>query len=367
MRIGIDARELQGRPTGVGRYLRNLLRAWPPVDDRLFLYFNGAPPSDLPQPAGCTLAARAPGPARHGLVWQERFLPRAAVADGVDVFFAPAYACPLSLRRPRVTTVHDLSFFSMPSDFSAPDGVRRRLTVAASVRASARVLVPSAFSLREVYRRFPEAASRVRVTPDAAAEDLPSPPDREAARLALGLDGPLVLAVGAILNRRRLPTLLRATALLRRRWPRLRLEVVGDNRTHPPLDLCARARAVGVAEAVHFAGFVSDHALASRYAAADAFVYLSEYEGFGLPVLEAMARGLPVVTADRPCLDELYGSAALLVDPRHEQAVADALGRVLAEKPLAADLATRGRALAARFTWKETARLSRMALAEVAS
>jgi glycosyltransferase involved in cell wall biosynthesis len=367
VRLGIDARELQGRPTGVGRYLRNLLQAWPALGDELLLYFNGRPPDDLPRPDASTLEVRAVGPARRGLVWQEGLLPRVVAADGVDAFFAPAYACPLRLRRPRVTTVHDLSFYSLPSDFTPRDGLRRRLTVAASIRASRRLLVPSDFSRREVAARFPEAEPRLRVTPEAPAADLPPGPAREEARRQLGVQGPLLLTVGAILNRRRLPTLLRAAALLSRRWPRLRLDVVGENRTHPQLDLEARARAHGVAEAVRLTGHIPDLDLAARYAAADAFVYLSDYEGFGLPVLEAMARGLPVVLADRPCLSEVHAEAALAVDPRDEQAVAAALHRVLAEPSLSEDLARRGRAHAARFTWTEAARLTREALAEAAS
>jgi glycosyltransferase involved in cell wall biosynthesis len=107
---------------------------------------------------------------------------------------------------------------------------------------------------------------------------------------------------------------------------------------------------------------VSDEALADRYAAADAAVFLSEYEGFGLPVLEAMARGVPVVASTRPALGEIFAEAALGVDPRDEPRVEEALERVLTRPGLRADLAARGRALAAGFSWEETARRTREAL-----
>ena len=134
--VGIDARELSGRPTGTGRYLRNLLRHWRDGEDRLLVYFNGPPPPDavLAHPA---IVARPLGDGRsRGVAWQEQLLAPAAAADRVDVFFSPAYTCPLTLDRPRVTAVHDLSYFAHPQDFGVLDGVRRRLLVSASLRAS---------------------------------------------------------------------------------------------------------------------------------------------------------------------------------------------------------------------------------------
>jgi glycosyltransferase involved in cell wall biosynthesis len=366
--IGVDGRELQGRPTGTGRYLRNLLRAWAaPGGDRLIVYCAGRVPED-PVLALPGVVARALGSGRErGAWWAERHLARAADGDAVDVLFCPAYACPLTTRRPRVTAVHDLSFYAWPDDFAALDGVRRRLLAAASVRASRQVLACSDFTRREIARVFPDLASRVSHVPLAAADDLPSMPPRAEARARLGAAGPVILTVGAILNRRRLPVLLRAVAKLRRSWPGLSLEVVGDNRTHPPLDVGALASALGIGDAVRLSGHVSDFGLVERYAAADVFVLLSEYEGFGLPVLEAMARGLPVVTSRRPALNEIFGVGALLVEPGEEDAVAAAVDRVLREDALRADLVRRGYALAGSLSWAETARRTRRALARAAS
>jgi glycosyltransferase involved in cell wall biosynthesis len=298
----------------------------------------------------------------RGLRWQESRLPAAARQDGLDVFFAPAYSCPLSLAVPRVTTVHDMSFFSIPDDFGLLDGMRRRALVGASIRASRRVLVVSDFTRREIAARFPAAAPRIVVTPHGADDDLAAPPSRDEARGRLALRGPMVLTVGTILNRRCLPVLFHAAARLRRSWPDLTLEVVGENRTRPHLDLLALARRAGLDGGARILGFVGEAALADRYAAADVAVFLSEYEGFGLPALEAMARGVPVVTSTRPALGEIFGEAAVLVDPRDTPAVADALHRVLRDGDLRAGLVSRGRALAARHSWAACARLTRDAL-----
>jgi len=365
--IGIDGRELQGRPTGTGRYLRNLLHAWSGAGtDRLLVYCAGWVPED-PALGLPGVVPRALGSGRErGLWWAERRLARAAEEDDVDVLFCPAYTCPLTTTRPRVTAVHDLSFYAWPDDFAAFDGIRRRLLVAASLRASRAILACSDFSRREIAQRFPDLAPRVVHVPLAAAAELPPAPSRDEARRWLGARGPVILTAGAVLNRRRLPVLLRAVTSLRRAWPNLTLEVVGDNRTHPPLDLEALVTELGGAGAVHLTGHVSDAGLVARYAAADVFVLLSEYEGFGLPVLEAMARGIPVVTSRRPALNEIFGVGALLVDPGDEEGIAAAIDRILREEGLRADLVRRGYALAASFSWTETAARTRRALARAA-
>jgi glycosyltransferase involved in cell wall biosynthesis len=319
------------------------------------VYFNGPAPAD-PVLAGPAIVPRALPATRHGLWWSERRLPPAARADGVEVFFSPAYTCPLSLHVPRVTTVHDMSFFAIPEDFSVREGLRRRVLVGAALRASRTVLAVSDFTRREILRFFPDLGGRVTAIPEAADENLPPPPDRGAARVLLGVSGPLLLTVGAIFNRRRLPSLLRAVSRLRKGWPGLSLEVVGENRTQPSLDVAGMVADLGLQDHVRVAGYVDDARLAERYAAADVAVSLSEYEGFGLPTLEAMSRGIPVVASERPALGEIFGEAALLVDPADDEQVAAAVDRILREPALAQDLVRRGLALASRYSWAETAR-----------
>ena len=367
MRIGIDARELQGRTTGVGRYLRNLIGTWiRTTDDSLVLYFNGPAPLDplLDHPL---VLKRALGDSpTRGLLWQERSLPRAACGDQLDVFFAPAYACPLSLILPRVTTVHDMSFFSIPDDFTVADGFRRRLLVAMSLRASRQVIAVSDFTRREVVSHFPEVAGRVTAILHGADDEASPAPPRDSSRTALGIRGPLLVSVGSILNRRRLPILFRAVGILRKTHPQIVLDVVGENRTHPRLDLEGVVADLGVQAHVRLSGFVSEEDLAARYAAADVAVYLSEYEGFGLPVVEAMARGVPVVTSARPATGELFAEAALLTNPGDAGEVAGAIRELLDEPGCAESLRARGRALAGRLTWANTAAATRDVLANAA-
>src|SRR5258708_29582756 len=264
--MGIDGRGRRGRVPGRGGYLRNLLRAWSATAaDRLVVYCAGRLPDD-PVLALPGVVPRALGSGHErGLWWAERRLARAAEDDDVDVLFCPAYTCPLTTARARVTAVHDLSFYAWPDDFAALDGIRRRLLVAASLRASRVVLACSDFTRREIAQRLPHLPPRLVHVPLAAAEDLPPSPTRDEARVRLGARGPVILTAGAILNRRRLPVLLRAVASLRRAWPDLTLEVVGDNRTHPPLDFEALVTQLGCAGAVHVSAHVRAPALAAPY------------------------------------------------------------------------------------------------------
>ena len=153
--IGIDGRELAGRPTGTGRYLRNLLRHWREGDDELFVYFNGAAPAD-PVLDHRSIRLRPLGDGRaRGLDWLEAVLPSAARADRLDVFFSPAYSCPLTLAVPRVTAVHDLSFFAYPQDFRFAEALRRRVAGRRQRARLAVVLVCSEFTRRELVRLLP--------------------------------------------------------------------------------------------------------------------------------------------------------------------------------------------------------------------
>lgn len=367
MNVGVDASELQGRPTGTGRYLRSLLRVWArTTEDRFFAYFNGPAPADpvLDHPR---IVVRSLGGPVRGLWWQQARLPGAARRDLLDVFFSPAFTCPLLLDVPRVTAIHDLSFFSVPDDFAFLDGLRRRTLVRASQRVSRRILVISDFTRRELIGRFPDAADRVVCIPLAAdVDDLPAPSDAKA-RVPAGREGPRLLSVGSLFNRRRVPALIHAMSLLATSQPAATLDIVGENRTHPRLDLEALVRRLGLEQRVRFRGFVNEEELASCYAAADLAVYLSEYEGFGLPVLEAMARGIPVITGRRPATGDVFREAAVLVDPADPAEVAAALEHVLSDPGLRSDLVKRGLELAACHSWAKTAALTRDVLAAAAA
>lgn len=350
LRVGVDARELLGSSTGVGRYLGELLRRWTLRTDagaRRFLLY--APePLTIALPAG-TADVRVAGHGRgSGTLWEQTHLRRALAADRPDVFFAPAYTAPLGLRLPYAVTVHDVSFAAHPEWFRPVEGVRRRFVTARVARRAGVVITDSEFSRGEIERRLAVDRARIVVIP-------PGTGMRAAATAAPVRREPLVLYAGSIFNRRRLPALIAAFRDAAQSLPGARLVIVGANRTYPRQDLRAEAARLGVASQVELRDYVSDEALADLYARASVFAFLSEYEGFGLTPLEAMAAGVPPMVLDTPVAREVYGEAAAFVAPDAADGGAGILRQLLTDAAARAALLARAPAVLGRYSWSEAA------------
>jgi glycosyltransferase involved in cell wall biosynthesis len=346
--IGIDARELLGEPTGVGRYLGELLRRWivrPDAASRQFVLYTPEPlPFVAGAPAGSRLREVVAGSGR-GTWWEQTHLRRAVRSNPPDVFFAGAYTAPLALGVPLAVTIHDVSFAAHPEWFRPREGARRRLLTRQAARAAEIVFTDSLFSRDEILERLGVPAERVKVIPPGVTRRPPGA-QRE----------PLVLFAGSILNRRRLPVTITAFAAATATRPEARLVIAGADRSYPPLNLAGLATAAGVGRRVELRDYVSDAELDALYARASVFVFLSEYEGFGLTPLEALSAGVPIVVLDTPVAREVYGDAAWYV-PR-ESDVRDATQAIRA---LLEDQAARERLLAAapavlaRYSWDTAA------------
>ena len=369
MRIGIDVRELTGRPTGVGRYLAEVLTAWADAPElasagHAFVLYGTAPlPGGLADRLVGLRHAMRVLPGGGGTAWEQRTLPRAAADDPLDVFFAPAYTAPLQLRCPLALTIHDLSYFAHPEWFGWREGVRRRLLTRLSARRAQVVLTDTQFSRDEIQTHLGLPASRIAVIPLGAG--LPAVLTRARAQAADA--GPasrqrVVLFVGSVFNRRRVPDLIAAFRLVAGRMPDARLEIIGENRTFPPQDLDALARASGAGDRIRIRSYVPEDELADAFAKASAFAFLSEYEGFGLPPLEALAAGIPPVVLDTPVAREVCGAAACYVAPGDIAGTADALVNLLGTGSARARVLAEAPAVLSRYSWPATARLTMEAL-----
>jgi glycosyltransferase involved in cell wall biosynthesis len=346
MRVGIDARELCGKPTGVGRHLAGLLAAWAHSAHagrhEFVLFVPDARGASVPQRAVVRVV-----PGSGGTVWEQTALARAANRERLDVFFAPGYTAPLRLAMPSVVLVHDLSFNAHPEWFRLREGIRRRLlTKWAGARATV-ILAVSETARQEILDTFGLPADRVRcVYPGIStlSHDAAAPQARE----------PLVLFAGSIFNRRHLPDLIEAFSRVHRSHPDARLEIVGDNRTYPHQRLESIAAAEGMQDAIGIRSYVSDAALADLYRRARAFAFLSDYEGFGHPPLEALACGVPGVLLDTPVSRETCQDAALYVKCR-VTAIAGALESLLFDAAARERILGAAPAVLARYSWNRAA------------
>lgn len=377
MRIGVNATFLRYPHTGTGAYLEQLLMAMsaarPGLDVTLYVPRGGSVGGGWRYPL-----RQVPVPTRAGENWAKLFFeqvvfPRAAIADGCHVLHVPYFAPPMWKAESTVVTVHDLIPL-MLREYSA--GLQARaysLLAATAARRAACLLADSRCTARDVVQRLRVPAARVRVAYLAAGDHcrpVTNPLHTEEARRRYGLPERYVLYYGGYDRRKRVATLVEAYARLRSRGASV-----------PPLVLAGRLpdrdsaaledpRPVvernGLRDCVVFCGAFAEQDKPLLLDGAACLVFPSLYEGFGLPPLEAMACGTPVVAARAGSVPEVCGDAAALVHPDDSEALADALARVLSDGELRRQLRERGLARSARFAWSDCAAVTAAAYALVA-
>jgi glycosyltransferase involved in cell wall biosynthesis len=326
--IVLDATEGRtDRPRGWSRYVVELARALEPWEDVV------------------AVAGRGRGPE---VLWEQAGLPRALRRRGASLVHAPNCFLPLRRPCPGVVTVHDLAFEAFPGDFAPRTRWKYARLGRAAARSAERVIVPSRATAEDVERRWGVAPERLRVVPEAPA--LPLGTARDPASPGGAPRDPYVLAIGDLRAKKDLATAVEATRRLG-----VRLLLAG-------VDAGEGAR-LGAAPHVEVLGWVDDARLDALLRGAAALVHPSLYEGFGLVVLEAMARGVPVACADATSLPEVAGGAAALFPPGDPAGAAEALAAVLG--PDRERFAAQGRARAEAFSWERTARETRAVYEEL--
>lgn len=282
-------------------------------------------------------------------------LPVEARRSRLQLFHGTVNVVPRGLPCPSVVTIHDLAFLRWPEQTPARRYRYMAREVASAARRAARVIAVSESTKVDVVELLGVDSDRVVVTPLGVEERFrPLADDDHASFLAdQGIVRPYILSVGTLEPRKNLPRLLRAFGELSHEIPH-DLVLVGPEGWLTE-EIHHALQSPALAGRVRLTGFVDDDELAAWYSLADLFVFPSLYEGFGLPVLEAMACGAPVVTSAVSSLPEVAGEAAVMVDPHDPSAIADGMRRVLTNPALSADLRERGVRRAAAFTWERTA------------
>lgn len=353
MRIAINAQlvssEMSFRNAGVSRYVRQLVSGLARIDSsndyhvftsREFEPFVRRPNFHF---VATKVGSRRPA---HRILWEQVVLPRLLRRYDIGVLHSPVNVMPFFCPCASVVTVHDLSFLLHPGMHASQRNFYLKSGTAFSVRRCDAVITFSQSVRGEVVKQYGAEAKKITAIPLAptAATGAAFVPTR----------GPYFLCVGTLEPRKNLQLALEAFARTRDRIPH-ELIVVGA-RGWRFESLVESVRRLGIDDRTLFTGYVDDASLASLYAHARALIYPSLYEGFGLPPIEAMAHGCPVIVSSAPSLVELTGDAAVQVDPHDVEGMVAALLRVAEDHRWRENLARRSLQRAARFSWERTAR-----------
>ncbi len=362
MRIGIDAHHVNGKPQGSRTYLLSLIKALsrlsplPPLSKDELIVYSFRPEETSAFLAVDTLEHRRVFP-RSARIRLPFVIPALAMRDRLSVLHSQYLAPPLSLV-PDVVTIHDILFETHPDLFEGAFSERSVALMRRTARRAAVILTVSEFSRRALVERYQLPPDKVLVTPNGVDREAFHPMGSTAlleVRDRYRLDGPFVLAVGRIEPRKNLLRLIRAFSRARERLSGgVRLVIAGqeDFRSREVFEEAER-QAGG---SVRFLGAVPDTDLPALYNLAEALAYPSLAEGFGIPVLEAMACGTPVLASPRGALPEVGGDAVLWVDPEDEEALAGGIEKILTDSEIRGKLRAAGPSRAWRFDWNETAK-----------
>ena len=364
LRVGIDGRALSSPAAGVRRYVSALVPALKAADPTLELVALGGDRDAVP--ANVAYVAEPWHPPTN-LGWSAMGLPRAAARAPVDVIHAPAYTAPLWSSAPVVLTIHDVSYERHPEWYPYRRDALRRMFYRRSARTAARVLTDSEFSAGEIAAAYQIPRERITVAPLGVSDHF-APSDRPGETLPAGITSPFLLHVGDLHERRNLPLIVHAMFEAQRRpgMPPLSLVLAGVDRGIGDR-LRAYARELKSPDAVVCLGPVSDSQLLTLYRGAAALVYPSRYEGFGLPVLEAMACGTPVIASRAASIPEVLGDAGVLLDPDDEPGWADAIAALVNDEWQKGRMQKAGLTRAKEFTWARTASITLDAYRQVAA
>jgi glycosyltransferase involved in cell wall biosynthesis len=361
--IGLDAQLLSRREdyraAGVSHYIDHLLQTLPQVAPYLdFTAYLSFQVRDLPSSLHQSVS-RLPTHRPIGrILWEQMVAPWLVRQHGIQLWHALVNVQPLSLSIPSLATIQDLTFVVRPGDFRWPNRAYNRLFVRLTAHRATHILTTSHSTKRDITRCYGLPAAKITVTHLAPAETF-RPLEQEKVgdfRAEKGLPDRFILYIGTIEPRKNLGRLIEAFANLVRSEESTHHLVIGGGRGWMYDQVYSQVQTLGLQDRVHFVGFLPQEELIRWYNCADIFVYPSLYEGFGLPPLEAMACGTPVVASDISSLPEIVGDAGILVDPYDVSDIEAGIRRLITQHELYEEKRQAGLNRAGTFSWQRTAR-----------
>jgi glycosyltransferase involved in cell wall biosynthesis len=366
LRVGFDGHAFSSPAAGIRRYATELVSALVALGEPLEIVALGGDAEAIP--TGVSRIADSAHPSTNA-GWTLIGLPRTAARAGVHLIHAPSYTAPFWAGVPVLLTIHDVSYELHPEWYPYRRDWLRRYFYRRSAKAAARVVTDSAFSASEISRAYGIPSERVVVIPLGVHRAFGAGDPNLPLELPTNVTEPFLLHVGDLHERRNLTVVVDALLEARRHFgaaAATSLVLAGVDRGVGE-GLCTMAAEAGAPDAVVALGAVEEDRIHALYRGALALVYPSLYEGFGLPLVEAMASGTPVLASHEASMPEVLGGAGVLLDPRDVSAWRDAIIRLVNDDTLRDDLRARGLARAATFTWQRTARLTLDAYREVVS
>ena len=352
MKIGIDAHILEDYRTGAARYLFNLLQEWSKLSQKFVLYFRNRTPNDIPDSDNFQKRIIK---TNSNALFIHYFLPRAAEKDKVDILFCPAYVAPIFYKGKIALALHDIIYEARPDLYNWPsvfDRILLKKVSKISAKKAKIIFACSQFTKNEIIKHYKINPDKIFVTPLATDKKftphfLKKSRGLKNIKRKYGIKDKFIFYVGAIINRRFIPETIKGFIKTTDKLPDYQFLIGGRNYTNQEI------KGKGV---IHI-DYIDENDLNILYNAADLFIWLSSYEGFGLPPLEAMACATPVITTKMSSLPEVVDEAGLFVEnPENINEISQAIYKGLIDKELRKELINRGLEQAKKFSWQRTAK-----------
>ncbi len=357
-KIGINGADLEGKGTGVKRSLLALLSHLDFKGKEYFIYSRSElDKNEIPNKGRFNFRNTGHSPDYSYTGWEQIHLPGLLKKDRIDIFFSSGYSLPLRAKIPSLVVIHDLSFHVHPQWYGKKERIRRKIISRKSAKKAKTVFTVSQYSKSELIQHYGLPEDKIVILPNAVKyEDFAKTSDDviKSTMNKYDINSRYILAVGLLLERRYIKEIIKAFAITRSDYRGLQLVLVGKNQLNPPEVLESLRDSEKLDKDLVHINYATEDELVALYKNAAVFIYLSDYEGFGIPPLEAMASGTPVITSDKTALRENYSKTAYLISDHSVEGIAGAFREVFSDEKLRNELIKKGTALAESLNWEKT-------------